>query len=245
MPDFLHERALPMSRHDGRAPNEARAVQIQRRFLRTCPGSVLYRCGGTTLLVTACISEEVPPFLEGRGSGWLTAEYAMLPGSTPSRKKRGSDGRATEIQRLIGRSLRAALDLKLLGPFTVTVDADVLEADGGTRTAAITAGYVAVVDALEARFRDGAQGVVKAQIAAISAGIVNGVAMLDLDYSEDSAADVDLNVVRVGSDGYVEIQGTGEASVFSRSDLSAMLDLAGPGIDHLMKMQLEALEGSD
>ncbi len=234
-----------MNRHDGRAPNETRTVQIQRRFLRTCPGSVLYRCGGTAVLVTASITEDVPPFLEGRGSGWLTAEYAMLPGSTPNRKKRGTDGRATEIQRLIGRSLRAALDLKHLGPFTVHVDADVLEADGGTRTAAITAGYVAVVDALEARFRDAARGVVKAQIAAISAGMVHGVPMLDLDYSEDSAADVDLNVVRVGPDGYVEIQGTGEACVFSRSDLAAMLDLAGPGIDHLMQVQAEALEGAD
>ena len=169
----------------------------------------------------------------------------MLPGSTPTRKKRGPDGRATEIQRLIGRSLRAALDFKRLGPFTVNVDADVLEADGGTRTAAITAAYIAVVDALNARFRDAAVGVVKAQVAAISSGIINGVPMLDLDYSEDSRADVDLNVVRLGIDGFVEVQGTGEGGVFHRAELSSMLDLAGQGIDQLMEIQRDALAGGD
>ncbi|MDB5350406.1 MAG: ribonuclease [Planctomycetota bacterium] len=234
-----------MSRHDGRTPQEAREVQIQRRYLRTCPGSVLYRCGGTSVLVTAQITEEVPPFLEGKGTGWLTAEYAMLPGSTPTRKKRGPDGRSTEIQRLIGRSLRAVIDFHLLGPFTIHVDADVLEADGGTRTAAITAAYVAVVDALDARFRDAALGVVKAQVAAISAGIIHGVPMLDLDYSEDSHADVDLNVVRLGPDGYVEVQGTGEGGVFRRPELTAMLDLAGKGIDKLMEIQRDVLSGGD
>ena len=229
-------------RRDGRTPNQLRPVTIERGFLHTCPGSVLYRCGGTTVLVTAQIQEDVPPFLVGKGSGWLTAEYAMLPGSTPTRKKRGPDGRATEIQRLIGRSLRAAVDLKALGPFTVHVDADVLEADGGTRTAAITAAYVAVVDALRSRMgEDAVKHAIKAQIAAISAGIVGGVPMLDLDYSEDTRADVDLNVVRLGNTGYVEVQGTGESGVFQRDELSSMLDLATLGIDALMAAQRNAL----
>lgn len=230
-----------MIRHDRRAPDELRPVTIQRRYLRTCAGSVLYRCGGTSVLVTAQIAEDVPPFLVGKDSGWLTAEYAMLPGSTPQRKKRGPDGRATEIQRLIGRSLRAAVDLTALGPITVFVDADVLEADGGTRTAAITAAYVAVADALGARFGDAAGRLLKAPVAAVSAGIVAGVAVLDLDYVEDSRAEVDLNVVRLGPGGYVEVQGTGEGGVFSHEQLAAMLALAGPGIDRLMAMQAESL----
>src|SRR6516162_22763 len=141
-----------MSRHDGRAPGELRPVSIERGYVRNSPGSVLYRAGATTVLVTAQIAERVPPFLEGKGTGWLTAEYAMLPGSTPTRKSRGADGRATEIQRLIGRSLRAVLDVKALGPWTIHVDADVIEADGGTRTAAITGAFVAVAEALRTRF---------------------------------------------------------------------------------------------
>src|SRR5258708_859064 len=141
-----------MSRHDGRSADEIRPVVIDRGFVRTSPGSVLYRSGATTVLVTASLSDKVPPFLEGKGVGWLTAEYAMLPGSTPSRKSRGPDGRATEIQRLIGRSLRTIVDRKTLGPWTVHVDADVIEADGGTRTAAITAAFVAVADALRVTF---------------------------------------------------------------------------------------------
>ena len=146
-----------MTRHDGRAPDELRPVPIERGFVRNSPGSVLYRAGATTVLVTAQLSDKVPPFLEGKGVGWLTAEYAMLPGSTPTRKSRGADGRATEIQRLIGRSLRAVVDRKALGPWTIHVDADVLEADGGTRTAAITAAFVAVADALRSRFGDAAR----------------------------------------------------------------------------------------
>jgi ribonuclease PH len=230
-----------MSRRDGRTFDALRPVVIQRAFLRTCPGSVHYRCGGTSLLITAQIQEDVPPFLVGKGSGWLTAEYAMLPGSTPSRKKRGPDGRATEIQRLIGRSLRAAVDLKAIGPITIQVDADVLEADGGTRTAAITGAFIAVADALKARFGADSSKFLKAQIAAVSAGIIGGVPMLDLDYSEDSRADVDLNVVRLGESGFVEVQGTGESGVFQREELAAMLDLASAGIDRLMAIQREVL----
>ncbi len=231
-----------MSRFDGRAPHELRPVTITRGFQRTATGSVLYRSGGTTLLVSAQVSDEVPPFLEGKGKGWLTAEYGMLPGSTPSRKRRGPDGRATEIQRLIGRSLRAAVRLDLMGPCTLSIDADVLEADGGTRTAAITAGYVAVVDALHARFgAEVARTLAPTPIAAVSVGIVKGIPLLDLNYPEDSGAEVDLNVVRLGADGYVEVQGTGEGGIFNRTQLDALLDLAGPGIDGLMQAQREAL----
>src|SRR5438270_79284 len=187
-----------MTRHDGRAPDELRPIHIERGFVCTGPGSALYRAGGTTVLVTAQVSDKVPPFLEGKGLGWLTAEYAMLPGSTPSRKSRGADGRATEIQRLIGRSLRAVVDMRALGPWTVHVDADVIEADGGTRTAAITAAFVAIAEALVKRLGLEAAGVVlKDSVAAVSVGIARGEAVLDLDYVEDAAAEVDMNVVRL------------------------------------------------
>jgi ribonuclease PH len=203
---------------------------------------VLYRAGATTVLVTAHLSDKVPPFLEGKGSGWLTAEYGMLPGSTPTRKSRGPDGRATEIQRLIGRSLRAAVDLKALGPWTLHIDADVLEADGGTRTAAITGAFVAVVDALVNRLgQETARSVLKASVAAVSAGIVSGEPVLDLDYVEDSTAIVDMNLVRLGDGGFVEVQGTGEGGVFSRPEFDRLLDLGGLGIDRLTTLQREAL----
>jgi ribonuclease PH len=231
-------------RHDGRAPGELRPVRIERRFVRQSPGSVLYRSGATTVLVTAQLSDKVPPFLEGKSVGWLTAEYAMLPGSTPTRKSRGPDGRATEIQRLIGRSLRAVVDTRALGPLTVHVDADVLEADGGTRTAAITAAFVAVADALRSRFGASARGMLRDSVAAVSAGIVAGAVVLDLDYAEDSTAEVDLNVVRLGGGGLVEVQGTGEAGTFSRQQLDALLDLASAGLDQLTAMQRESL-GTD
>jgi ribonuclease PH len=225
-----------MTRHDGRGLDELRPVLIERGFLRNCPGSILYRAGGTTVLVTAMISDKVPPFLEGKGVGWLTAEYAMLPASTPTRKDRRTDGRATEIQRLIGRSLRAIVDLKTLGPWTIHVDADVLEADGGTRTAAITAGSVAVAAALRARFGEPGLALLKDRVAAISVGIVAGSPVLDLDYVEDSTAEVDLNVVRLAAGGLVEVQGTGEGGVFSRAQLDAMIDLADRGIDRLLDL---------
>lgn len=233
-----------MLRHDGRAPNDLRTVQIERGFARNSPGSVLYRSGATTVLVTAQISDKVPPFLEGKGVGWLTAEYAMLPGSTPTRKSRGADGRGTEIQRLIGRSLRAVIDTRVLGPWTIHVDADVLEADGGTRTAAITAAFVAVADALRTRLGDGARGVLRDSVAAVSTGIVAGEPVLDLDYREDSQAAVDFNVVRLGSGGLVEVQGTGEGGTFSRAELQRLLDLADEGIGRLTDLQRTCL-GSD
>ncbi len=233
------------TRHDGRTPGDIRPVRIERGFARNSPGSVLYRSGRTTVLVTAQVAEDVPPFLEGKGVGWLTAEYAMLPGSTPGRKKRGPDGRGTEIQRLIGRSLRAVVDTRALGPRTILVDADVLEADGGTRTAAITAAFVAVADAVRNRIGpDAGRLILRDGIAAISAGIVNGEPVVDLDYVEDSRADVDFNVVRLGGGGLVEVQGTGEGGTFSRGQLTALLDLAEAGIDQLAQLQREAL-GSD
>jgi ribonuclease PH len=215
---------------------------MQRGFARNSPGSVLYRAGGTTLLITAQVSDKVPPFLEGKGVGWLTAEYAMLPGSTPTRKSRGPDGRATEIQRLIGRSLRAVIDTRALGPWTIHVDADVLEADGGTRTAAITGAFVAVADALQTRFgAEAARTVLLDSVAAVSVGVVAGEPVLDLDYVEDSTAEVDMNVVRLGRGGFVEIQGTGESGVFSRDQLDRLIDLADLGVTRLAQAQRDAL----
>jgi ribonuclease PH len=230
-----------MDRTQGRRDDELRPVEIVRGFTPNASGSVLFRAGATTVLVTAQISDSVPPFLEGKGVGWLTAEYAMLPGSTPTRVQRRTDGRATEIQRLIGRSLRAVLDARALGAWTVHVDADVLEADGGTRTAAITAAYVAVADALRSRFGAAARGFLRDSVAAVSVGIVAGEPVLDLDYVEDSAAEVDCNVVQLGSGGLVEVQGTGEGGTFSRLQLQALLDLAEAGIARLGGLQRQSL----
>ncbi len=232
---------MTMTRSDTRASDQLRPVTIERGFVRNSAGSVLYRAGSTVVVVTASVSETVPPFLEGRSLGWLTAEYAMMPGSTPTRVRRGPDGRATEIQRLIGRSLRAIIDRQALGACTIHVDADVLNADGGTRTAAITAAFVAVADAVSARFGSQARTILRDSVAAVSAGIVRGEPVLDLDYSEDSAAEVDLNVVRLGNGGLVEVQGTGEAGTFSRDQLDALLDLSEQGIDQLTRVQRDAL----
>ena len=235
---------MSTSRFDGRAENELRPISIMRGFQSTSAGSILYRSGRTTLLVSAQVSDQVPPFLEGKGKGWLTAEYSMLPGSTPSRKDRRPDGRSTEIQRLIGRSLRACVDLEALGalsPCTIHVDADVLEADGGTRTAAITAAFLAVVDALSAKFGQASKSVFRDAVAAISVGIVGGVPLLDLNYKEDSKAEVDFNVVRLAGGGLVEVQGTGEGGIFSRSQLEQLLDLSDVGLDRLFQLQREQL----
>jgi ribonuclease PH len=232
-----------MPRRDGRNDDDLRPVTLVPGFAKNCAGSVLYSCGGTTVLVTAQIADTVPPFLEGKGVGWLTAEYAMLPGSTPTRVSRRTDGRATEIQRLIGRSLRAIVDRQALGPWTIHVDCDVINADGGTRTAAITGAYLAVALGLRNRFGpERAAAVLKESIAAVSVGIVGGRPMVDLDYSEDSKAEVDCNVVRLGSGGLVEVQGTGEGGVFSRAQLDALLDLAEAGIDRLAAIQRATIE---
>ena len=230
-----------MTRRDGRNPEQLRPVSIERGYLPNSPGSVLYRSGATVVLATAQVSETVPPFLEGKGIGWLTAEYAMLPGSTPTRARRGGDGRATEIQRLIGRSLRAVIDRRALGPFTIQVDTDVLNADGGTRTAAITAAFVAVVDAIRINRGGQVRSILRDSIAAVSVGIIEGEPVLDLDYQEDSRAEVDFNVVRLGGGGLVEVQGTGEEGTFSRVQLARLLDLAEMGLDQIGQYQRESL----
>jgi ribonuclease PH len=230
-----------------RPANELRPVVMRRHFTRTSPGSVLYQSGGTTVLCTASLLNEVPPWLAGKGKGWITAEYNMLPHSTSPRKQRERakiDGRTTEIQRLIGRSLRAVVDLQLLGERTLTIDCDVLEADGGTRTASITGAFVAMVDAVnsvreELPYPD--RYPLVDSVAAVSVGVIEGTPMLDLDYKLDVAADVDMNVVMTGKGRFVEIQGTGEEATFGDDDLAALLALARQGIAQLTALQREAL----
>ncbi len=224
-----------------------RPVKVKRKFTRSSPGSVLYQCGETIVLCTASIQTPVPPWLVGSGTGWVTAEYNMLPHSTDKRKSRERggkvDGRTTEIQRLIGRSLRSVVDMRKLGERMVTVDCDVLQADGGTRTASITGGFMALVDALAADFRGVASDVhpLVDSVAAISVGIVDGKPVLDLDYEKDVRAAVDMNVVMTGSGRFVEIQGTGEEATFDDDDLAAMLKLARAGIKQLTGIQQAAL----
>lgn len=230
-----------MPRHDGRRADELRPIRIERRFTKSSPGSVLIAAGRTTILCTASVDESVPPWKmrDPNPSGWVTAEYAMLPGSTAPRKRREKDGRGTEIQRLIGRSLRSVIDTKALGPRTVTIDCDVLEADGGTRTLSITGGFIALVDAL-AGLPIGPEALT-GSIAAVSVGVSNGEPVLDLDYREDAAAEVDFNVVMTGRGLFVEVQGTAERQAFPRDLLDAQLDLAAAGIKELTTLQREAL----
>jgi ribonuclease PH len=235
-------------RNDGRKPDELRPLTFKRRYTRQAPGSVLVRMGRTTVLCTCTIDLTVPPFLVGSGKGWLTAEYGMLPGSTNTRKQRDRggkvDGRTIEIQRLIGRSLRAVVDLEKLGERTLWIDCDVIEADGGTRTASINGAFVALVDALAARkdvMPAPAQAVVRANVAAISVGLLGDTAMLDLDYSEDKDADVDMNLVMTGAGEYVEVQGSGEEATFSRGQLDRLLKLGKVGIDHITAAQRRSL----
>jgi ribonuclease PH len=234
-------------RHDGRKPDDLRPVKITRRFTRTAPGSVLFQAGGTTVLCTASVDSKVPDWMVGKGRGWLTAEYNMLPGSTSPRKRRErdgkTDGRTTEIQRLIGRSLRAVIDLDALGERTMALDCDVLEADGGTRTASITGAYLALSDALATigSSFDAAVSPLRSSVAAISVGIVDGEPLLDLDYSEDVEASVDMNVVMTGDGRFIEIQGTGEEATFSEAELQKLLALARIGISQLTELQNSAL----
>ncbi len=235
-----------MLRQDGRRPDELRPIEIQRNFTRPPLGSVLLRWGGTTVLCTASIDAAVPAWLVGRGKGWLTAEYNMLPGSTNPRKPRERaklDGRTTEIQRLIGRSLRAVVDLAALGERTITLDCDVLEADGGTRTASITGAFVALVDALRALPEVGTSCLREA-VAAVSVGIVGGRVLVDLDYQEDAAAAVDMNVVMTSAGRFVEVQGSGEEATFSSAELEALLQAARQGIGTLIERQRAALGAS-
>jgi len=228
-------------RHDGRKPDELRPLKIKRHFTRAAPGSVLIQAGRTTVLCTVDVAEHVPSWMADQGRGWITAEYGMLPGSTSPRKDRRVDGRAREIQRLIGRSLRAIADLDALGQRTVTVDCDVLEADGGTRTLAITGAFLAVVDALTEKPLAGGSWPLKDSVAAVSVGLIGGRAVLDLDYAEDVQAAVDMNVVMTGSGRYVEIQGAGEEATFDDADLKKLLTLARRGIRNLTALQKKTL----
>ena len=231
-----------MSRADGRAVDELRATTITPGFLRSAP-SALIEIGATRVLCTAIIAAGVPSWMRGKGKGWLTAEYGMLPASTGQRKPRDAtrgklDGRTVEIQRLIGRSLRAVTDFSLLGEHTIWVDCDVLEADGGTRCASITGAWVAMHLALQ---KIDMTSALSDSIAAISVGIVDGAAVLDLPYEEDSRADVDMNVVMTGADGLVEVQGTAEGAPFPRADLNQLLDLAAIGMIPLRVAQQAAI----
>jgi ribonuclease PH len=221
-----------------------RQVSIQRQFTRYAEGSVLISMGETQVLCTASVLEKVPPFLKGKGQGWVTAEYGMLPRSTHTRSDREAakgkqSGRTQEIQRLIGRSLRAVMDMSLLGERTIQIDCDVLQADGGTRCASITGAWIAVADAVDGLLVQGllTQNPLKDSVAAISVGMVDGRAVLDLDYPEDSGCDADMNVVMTGAGRYVEVQGTAEGHTFDRAELNALLQLAEKGISELARLQ--------
>ena len=237
-----------MQRSDGRTPDELRPITFQRGFTKHAQGSVLVSFGDTRVLCTACVQDGVPHFLKGKGRGWVTAEYAMLPSSTHDRKQREKgvrvDGRSVEIQRLIGRSLRAVVLLENLGERTLWVDCDVLQADGGTRTASISGAFVALSLALARLDRRGALTgpVLRDQLAAISVGVIGGQPMLDLPYEEDARADVDMNVVATGSGRFVEVQGTGEEATYDRQELDQLLDLSLVGIGRIAEAQREAIE---
>jgi ribonuclease PH len=234
-------------RSHNRQPDEIRPLTFRRRYTRQAPGSVLVKMGRTTVLCTCSVELGVPPFLVGSGKGWLTAEYGMLPGSTSTRKARDRggkiDGRSVEIQRLIGRSLRAVVDLARLGERTLWIDCDVLEADGGTRTAAINGAFVAVVDALALLRREKipVDNVLRSSVAAVSVGLMEGTILLDLDYGEDKDVDVDLNLVMTGAGEYIEVQGSGEEATFHHSQLEGMLKLGKLGIETITRSQHKAL----
>lgn len=238
-----------MIRPSQRPADQLRRIEIVRHATRHAEGSVLISMGDTRVLCTASVEDSVPPFLRGRGQGWVTAEYGMLPRSTHTRSAREAakgkqSGRTQEIQRLIGRSLRAVIDLKALGERQITLDCDVLQADGGTRCASITGAWVALMDACEKLVQEGrlAANPIRDQVAAVSVGIFQGEPVLDLDYPEDSDCDTDMNVVMTGSGGLVEIQGTAEGEPFSRGQMNTLLDLAEQGVHQLMAAQKAARE---
>ena len=245
---------MSLKRPSGRSPGQLRPVRIERGYTRHAEGSVLVAFGDTRVLCTASVDNKVPAFLRGKGEGWVTAEYGMLPRATHSRSDREAargkqGGRTLEIQRLIGRSLRACVDRNALGERTITLDCDVLQADGGTRTAAITGAYVALVDAvrwLQARkeiARDPQRSPIHGAVAAVSVGVYRGVPVLDLDYAEDSDCDTDMNVVMNDGGGFIELQGTAEGHAFRRDELDALLTLAEQGIAELFAAQRAALDG--
>ncbi|MCH8499384.1 MAG: ribonuclease PH [Marinobacter sp.] len=235
-------------RPSGRATDQLRDVKITRHYTRHAEGSVLVEFGDTKVICTASVENRVPPFLKGSGQGWITAEYGMLPRSTGSRMMREAakgkqQGRTVEIQRLIGRSLRAAVDLKALGEHSITIDCDVIQADGGTRTASITGGCVALVDALNVLVKEGRikRSPLIQMVGAISVGIYEGTPVLDLDYPEDAAAETDMNVIMTDQGGFIEVQGTAEGAPFARTELDGMLALAEKGIRELFELQQAAL----
>ncbi|WLD58127.1 ribonuclease PH [Salinispirillum sp. LH 10-3-1] len=235
-------------RPSGRQPNQLREIVLERHFTKHAEGSVLVSFGDTRVLCTASVTEGVPPFMRGKGEGWVTAEYGMLPRATNTRNMREAakgkqSGRTIEISRLIGRALRNAIDLKALGENTITLDCDVLQADGGTRTAAITGACVALVDALRylQRSKKITTDPLKHMIAAVSVGLYNGTAVLDLDYAEDSKADTDMNVVMTSKGGFVEVQGTAEGEALTPSELNELLALAAGGIETLIEEQKRVL----
>lgn len=235
-------------RPSGRAPAQTRDIQITRHYTRHAEGSVLVEFGDTKVICTASVENKVPPFLRGEGKGWITAEYGMLPRSTGSRMGREASrgkqgGRTVEIQRLIGRSLRAAVDLGKLGEHSITIDCDVIQADGGTRTAAITGGCVALVDALDTLVANGRlkQSPLIQMVAAVSVGIYKGTPVVDLDYPEDSEAETDMNVIMTDQGGFIEIQGTAEGAPFVQGELDSMLTLAKTGIEQLFTVQKKVL----
>jgi len=242
---------MTLSRPSGRTADQLRPVTIERHYTRHAEGSVLVSFGDTKVLCTASIEERVPPWLRGKGEGWVTAEYGMLPRATTDRNQReaargGQGGRTMEIQRLIGRSLRACVDRAALGERVITLDCDVIQADGGTRTAAITGAYVALVDAVSTLTRRNAikRNPILGAIAAVSVGVYNGVPVLDLDYAEDSNCDTDMNVVMNDGGGFIEVQGTAEGHAFRRDEMNLMLDLAAKGIQDLVAAQRAALEST-
>ncbi|MDX1588549.1 MAG: ribonuclease PH [Oleiphilaceae bacterium] len=236
-------------RPSGRQPDQLRDITLTRHYTKHAEGSVLVTFGDTRVICTASVDRSVPGFLRGKGQGWITAEYGMLPRSTGGRMGREAargkqGGRTVEIQRLIGRSLRAAVDMTALGEHSITIDCDVIQADGGTRTASITGGCVALVDALNGMVRDGLipRSPLKQMVGAVSVGVYEGVPVLDLDYPEDSSAETDMNVIMTDQGGFIEIQGTAEGAPFAQSELDSMLGLAKKGIDELFALQKQALE---
>ena len=237
-------------RFDGRNNDELRKIGFQADFIPSAGGSVLVSCGNTRVICTATLENSVPPFLLGKGRGWLTAEYAMLPASTGSRKRRDigkQDGRSVEIQRLIGRSLRAVVDFEAMGERCVYIDCDVIQADGGTRTASITGGFLALALAAQKWVKEGImeRNPVKTNLAAVSCGIIDGEPMLDLCYQEDSRADVDCNFVMTGEGQWVEVQATGEGGVFSKDEMAKLMELAEKGIRELMEAQNAVLRENE
>lgn len=235
-----------MKRHDGRKPDQMRKIKVTTNYMRNAEGSCLMEFGQTKVICTATVEEQVPPFLKGSGKGWVTAEYGMLPRSCGQRIKREkTSGRTEEIQRLVGRSLRSVVDMTKIGERQIRIDCDVLQGDGGTRTASITGGFIALVMALEWMRKQGMidKLPVKDYVAAVSVGVSQGTPVLDLDYPEDSKAEVDMNIVMLGNGEFVEVQGTGEGGTFSQTQMNALIKLAQKGIKELITVQKKTLTG--